>query len=84
MERGESDELLRFLFQQAHAPEFQVRFCWRRDSVAFWDNRATQHYAVNDYHPHPRVAERVAIVGDRPFQARTPAGSAARPFSPRW
>jgi taurine dioxygenase len=67
MERGESDDLLRFLFQQAHAPEFQVRFSWRRDSVAFWDNRATQHYAVNDYHPHPRVAERVAIVGDRPF-----------------
>ncbi|GAA1459421.1 TauD/TfdA family dioxygenase [Nocardiopsis exhalans] len=67
MDEAESDELLRFLFQQAHTPEFQVRFRWERDSVAFWDNRATQHYAVNDYHPHPRVAERVAIVGDRPF-----------------
>ncbi|MBR8741189.1 TauD/TfdA family dioxygenase [Nocardiopsis sp. MG754419] len=63
----ESDELLRFLFQQAHAPEFQVRFQWEANSIAFWDNRATQHYAVNDYHPHRRVAERVAIVGDRPF-----------------
>ncbi|RKS08593.1 taurine dioxygenase [Nocardiopsis sp. Huas11] len=67
LEQAESDELLRFLFQQAHAPEFQVRFSWRPDSIAFWDNRATQHYAANDYHPHPRVAERVAIVGDRPF-----------------
>ncbi|GAA3558873.1 TauD/TfdA family dioxygenase [Amycolatopsis ultiminotia] len=67
LERTESDRLLRYLFQQAHTPEFQVRFQWARDSVAFWDNRATQHYAVNDYHPHARVAERVAIVGDRPY-----------------
>ncbi|PSK98335.1 taurine dioxygenase [Murinocardiopsis flavida] len=67
LEKEESDEILRFLFQQAHVPEFQVRFPWREGSVAFWDNRATQHYAVNDYHPHPRVVERVAIVGDRPF-----------------
>lgn len=67
LDEAESDELLRFLFQQAHTPEFQVRFQWEQNSIAFWDNRATQHYAVNDYHPHPRVAERVAIVGDRPF-----------------
>ncbi|GAA1980782.1 TauD/TfdA dioxygenase family protein [Amycolatopsis minnesotensis] len=65
--REESDRLLHFLFQQAHVPEYQVRFKWAENSVAFWDNRATQHYAVNDYHPHPRVAERVAIEGDRPF-----------------
>ncbi|QFU85938.1 TauD/TfdA family dioxygenase [Amycolatopsis sp. YIM 10] len=67
LEREESDRLLRLLFQQAHVPEFQVRFKWRPNSVAFWDNRATQHYAVNDYFPHARVAERVAIAGDRPF-----------------
>lgn len=67
LDRGDSDRLLRYLFLQAHTPEFQVRFHWERDSVAFWDNRATQHYAVNDYHPHARVAERVAIVGDEPF-----------------
>ncbi|WP_017542033.1 TauD/TfdA dioxygenase family protein [Nocardiopsis halophila] len=67
MEREESDALLRYLFQQAHVPEYQVRFRWEKNSIAFWDNRATQHYAVNDYHPHPRVAERVAIVGDRPY-----------------
>jgi len=67
LDRPESDRLLRLLFAQAHVPEFQVRFRWAENSVAFWDNRATQHYAINDYHPHARVAERVAIAGDRPF-----------------
>ncbi|OZM73848.1 taurine dioxygenase [Amycolatopsis antarctica] len=67
IDRAESDRLLRLLFAQAHVPEFQVRFGWAENSVAFWDNRATQHYAVNDYHPHARVAERVAIAGDEPF-----------------
>ncbi|MEU3714007.1 TauD/TfdA dioxygenase family protein [Streptomyces catenulae] len=63
----ESDRVLRLLFQQAHVPEFQVRFDWRPGDIAFWDNRATQHYAVADYAPHRRVAERVAIAGDRPY-----------------
>lgn len=67
LDRAESDELLRRLFVQAHVPEFQVRYRWAANTVAFWDNRATQHYAVNDYHPHVRVAERVAIGGDRPY-----------------
>ncbi|MEU1905544.1 TauD/TfdA dioxygenase family protein [Streptomyces hygroscopicus] len=67
MERAESDRLLSFLCRQAHVPEYQVRFHWQPGDVAFWDNRATQHYAVNDYAPHRRVAERVAIEGDRPF-----------------
>ncbi|WP_434587622.1 TauD/TfdA dioxygenase family protein [Streptomyces sp. A5-4] len=66
-EQAESDRVLRLLFQQAHVPEFQVRFHWQAGDIAFWDNRATQHYAVNDYGPHRRVAERVAISGDRPF-----------------
>ncbi|MEU9556283.1 TauD/TfdA dioxygenase family protein [Streptomyces fumanus] len=67
MDRDESDRLLRHLFQQAHVPEYQVRFRWGPGDIAFWDNRATQHYAVNDYGPHRRVAERVAIAGDRPY-----------------
>ncbi|MBO3675858.1 TauD/TfdA family dioxygenase [Streptomyces sp. NEAU-YJ-81] len=67
MEREESDRLLSFLCRQAHVPEYQVRFHWQPGDVAFWDNRATQHYAVNDYAPHRRVAERVAIEGDQPF-----------------
>ncbi|MFE7611249.1 TauD/TfdA dioxygenase family protein [Streptomyces celluloflavus] len=67
LEEAESDRLLRLLYQQAQVPEFQVRFRWRAGDIAFWDNRATQHYAVNDYAPHRRVAERVAIAGDRPY-----------------
>ncbi|MGK3105084.1 TauD/TfdA family dioxygenase [Streptomyces sp. WAC05858] len=67
MERAESDRLLSFLCRQAHVPEYQVRFHWQPGDIAFWDNRATQHYAVNDYAPHRRVAERVAIEGDQPF-----------------
>ncbi|MCA1221508.1 TauD/TfdA dioxygenase family protein [Streptomyces sp. 8L] len=63
----ESDRLLRLLFQQAHVPEYQVRWRWAAGDIAFWDNRATQHYAVNDYGDERRVAERVAIAGDRPF-----------------
>ena len=67
LEPAESDALLRHLFAQAHVPEYQVRYRWAPGTVAFWDNRATQHYAVGDYHPHRRAAERVAIVGDRPY-----------------
>ncbi|MDG4858275.1 TauD/TfdA family dioxygenase [Streptomyces sp. T-3] len=66
MDRAESDRLLGHLVRQAQVPEYQVRFRWQAGDVAFWDNRATQHYAVDDYFPHRRVAERVAIAGDRP------------------
>ncbi|WP_455286668.1 TauD/TfdA dioxygenase family protein [Cupriavidus necator] len=59
--------LLNYLQGQAAIPEFQVRFRWRPNSVAVWDNRATQHYAVMDYWPAPRKMERTAIIGDRPF-----------------
>lgn len=67
MPREESDRLLAYLTRQAHVPEYQVRFRWQPGDIAFWDNRATQHYAVDDYFPHRRLAERVAIEGDRPF-----------------
>lgn len=66
MEREESDALLRDLCLEAWYPEIQVRFTWENDSVAFWDNRVTQHYAVNDYWPRRRVMERVTIIGERP------------------
>lgn len=62
----ESEELLAFLFRQSSYPEYQARFRWAPDSLVIWDNRATTHYAANDYHPHPRVMERAAILGDRP------------------
>ncbi|WP_042435628.1 TauD/TfdA dioxygenase family protein [Streptacidiphilus anmyonensis] len=60
-------ELLRYLTSQAAVPEFQVRWRWQPGSVAVWDNRSTQHYAVNDYWPAVRRMERAEIVGDRPF-----------------
>ena len=62
----ESTELLDLLCRQAMVPEYQCRFRWQTDSVAFWDNRAVQHYAASDYWPDRRVMERIAIIGDRP------------------
>ncbi|MEZ5145165.1 MAG: TauD/TfdA family dioxygenase [Acidimicrobiales bacterium] len=62
----ESEDLLDQLFRQAEVPEHQVRLRWRPGTVAFWDNRATQHYAASDYWPQRRVMERAAIAGDRP------------------
>ena len=62
-----SDALLRRLYRQAQVPEYQCRFHWEPHSIAFWDNRSTQHYAISDYWPHRRVMERATIVGDRPF-----------------
>jgi taurine dioxygenase len=67
MEPDASKALLKRLYEQTAIPDLQVRFKWSRNSVAFWDNRATQHYAVNDYLPHKRVVERVTVVGDKPF-----------------
>ena len=62
-----SEELLALLFRQAAFPEYQCRFRWEPHSIAFWDNRACQHYAVSDYFPHQRTVERVTIVGDTPY-----------------
>ena len=78
---AESTELLDLLERQASVPEYQVRFRWRTNSVAFWDNRSCQHYAVSDYRPHRRRLERVTIAGDRPFfDPCPPAPATSRPF----
>lgn len=66
MEPADSDALLRALYLQAWIPDHQCRFRWRPDSLAFWDNRAAQHYAAADDFPQRRVMERVTIAGDRP------------------
>lgn len=60
-------DLLRYLIMQAYIPEYQVRWRWKPHSVAIWDNRATQHYAVMDYPPCHRRMERAGIMGDAPF-----------------
>ncbi|HEV8500515.1 MAG TPA: TauD/TfdA family dioxygenase [Casimicrobiaceae bacterium] len=62
-----ASQLLNYLISQAFIPEHQVRFRWRPNSVAMWDNRSTQHYAVMDYPPCHRKMERAGIIGDRPF-----------------
>ena len=62
----ESAAVLDFLFRHVQRPEFHCRFRWRPNSVAFWDNRCTQHHAIWDYFPHVRSGYRVTIRGDRP------------------
>lgn len=62
-----ASELLQYLMRQATVPEFQVRWRWTPNSVAIWDNRSTQHYAVQDYWPAVRKMERAGICGDIPF-----------------
>ncbi len=66
MEPGESDALIDLLARQAELPEYQCRLHWADGTVAFWDNRAVQHYALSDYWPDVRITERASIVGDRP------------------
>lgn len=61
-----SHQLIDRLCRDAAVPEYQCRFQWEPHSVAFWDNRAVQHYANSDYWPDVRVMERASIVGDRP------------------
>ncbi|CAG2158908.1 TauD/TfdA dioxygenase family protein [Cupriavidus numazuensis] len=60
-------DLLRYLISQAAIPEYQVRWRWQPNSVAIWDNSATQHYAVMDYPPCHRKMERAGIIGSKPF-----------------
>ena len=67
MDDAESRTLLDRLYRQSTIVDVQCRFRWRPGSVAFWDNRATQHVVSNDFLPAKRVMERVTIVGDKPF-----------------
>jgi len=66
MTEEESAPLLEFLFRHQVQQEFTCRFRWAPGSVAFWDNRSTQHNPINDYHDHSRRMLRITIAGDRP------------------
>jgi taurine dioxygenase len=68
MTEDESKPLLDYLFAHGHRPEFTCRFRWENGSVAFWDNRAVKHLAINDAGPHLRVMRRVQMAGDRPYE----------------
>jgi taurine dioxygenase len=66
LDQAESDALIDLLASQANTLEYQCRFTWEQDSVAMWDNRAVQHYALSDYWPERRVMERASIIGEVP------------------
>lgn len=68
LDPDEGRALIDTLARQADYPEYQVRLRWEPHTVAFWDNRAVQHYAASDYHPQVRIMERASIVGPRPFR----------------
>ena len=63
MDERESKALLEILYQQAAVPEYQFRHHWAPHTLIMWDNRSTQHYAVNDYFPQRRYMERVTVQG---------------------
>lgn len=63
---AESAPILEYLYRHQQRPEFNCRFRWRTGSVALWDNRAVQHYPLNDYHGHRRAMRRITLAGDRP------------------
>ena len=67
----ESAPLLSSLYAHSAHPEFTCRFRWQEGSLAFWDNRCLQHYALNDYSGGRRYVHRVTIVGDTPRKSMT-------------
>jgi taurine dioxygenase len=68
----ESNAILEMLYHHCEKPEYTVRFRWRPGSLAFWDNRATLHYALDDYGDAARFGHRVTLRGDRPYGPAMP------------
>jgi len=66
LSKPESDAVLALLFAHIAKPEFTIRWQWRENDIAFWDNRCTQHYALADYLPQRRIMHRATIIGDKP------------------
>jgi taurine dioxygenase len=73
LSKNESNAILGMLYRHCEQPEVTCRFRWRPGSVAFWDNRATLHYALDDYGDGRRLAHRVTLRGDRPYGPAQPA-----------
>jgi taurine dioxygenase len=74
LKEGESNVLLDMLYRHIERLEFQCRFRWQPNSVAFWDNRCVQHQALWDYFSHRPYGHRVTIARDRPFYRDTQVG----------
>ena len=64
---SEQNDLLEYLYRQAAYPEYQMRLRWAPNTIAMWDNRSTQHYAIQDYFPAVRRMMRATVIGDKPF-----------------
>ncbi len=82
LEAAESQQIVAQLLRQHERPEYTCRFKWRPGSVAFWDNRAVQHYAASDYFPHRRVLRRVTVSGCQPFYDPATAVATAPTITP--
>jgi len=67
MTDAESAPILNFLYDHSTRPEFTCRIRWGEKGLAIWDNRCTQHYALNDYHGHARIMHRTTCAGDKPY-----------------
>ena len=67
LEREEAEKLVKELLRQHNRPEYMCRFPWQEGSIAFWDNRAVQHYAASNYYPHARLGRRITVAGDKPY-----------------
>src|SRR5262249_49722585 len=65
--RQKSGAPRKMLSRHSETPEFQCRFAWQPNSIAFWDNRAAMHHAMWDYFPQKRLGYRVTVKGDKPF-----------------
>ena len=67
LHKSESNAILEMLYRHIETPELSMRFKWTPNSVAFWDNRCTQHHALWDYYPHRRYGHRVTVCGQKPY-----------------
>jgi taurine dioxygenase len=65
LSRNESDAILEYLFRFSESPQFTCRYRWQPGDIAIWDNRVTQHYAINDY-TELRRGQRITVLGDHP------------------
>jgi taurine dioxygenase len=75
LSKNESNAILDMLYRHCQQPELTCRFRWRAGSLAFWDNRATLHYALDDYGDATRIAHRVTLRGDAPYGPAMPKRS---------